>query len=88
MKIQRGICSGEWFSFHHSLSVVYEMWLGKGSTCPMPFFADCDIDDFRNDMHLGPSAHRLMAAEIYHGIDGIMLNPNGTEKRHNRGFAA
>lgn len=54
----------------------------------MPFFADCDIDDFRNDMHLGPSAHRLMAAEIYHGIDGIMLNPNGTEKRHNRGFAA
>ncbi|CDM36600.1 unnamed protein product [Penicillium roqueforti FM164] len=52
------------------------------------FFADCDIDDFRNDMHLGPSAHRLMAAEIYHGIDGIMLNPNGTEKRHNRRFAA
>ena len=52
-------------------------------------FADCDIDDFRNDMHLGPSAHRLMAAEIYHGIDGILLNPNeGTEKRHNRGFAA
>ncbi|KAI3128943.1 hypothetical protein DTO039G3_6451 [Penicillium roqueforti] len=43
---------------------------------------------FWNDMHLGPSAHRLMAAEIYHGIDGIMLNPNGTEKRHNRGFAA
>jgi hypothetical protein len=26
-------------------------------------------------MHLGPSAHRLMATEIYHGIDGVLLNP-------------
>lgn len=25
-------------------------------------------------MHLGPSAHRLMATEIYHGIDGKLLN--------------
>ncbi|KAJ5160848.1 uncharacterized protein N7482_007852 [Penicillium canariense] len=30
---------------------------------------------FWNDMHLGPSAHRLMATEIYHGIDGVLLNP-------------
>lgn len=29
----------------------------------------------RNEMHLGPSAHRLMATEIYHGIDGKLLNP-------------
>lgn len=62
--------------------------VGEGIDMSNAFFADCDIDDFRNDMHLGPSAHRLMAAEIYHGIDGIMLNPNGTEKRHNRRFAA
>lgn len=26
-------------------------------------------------MHLGPSAHRLMATEIYRGIDGVLLNP-------------
>lgn len=40
-------------------------------------------------MHLGASAHRLMAADIYHGID-ILLNPKGVSgKRHNRrGFAA
>lgn len=25
-------------------------------------------------MHLGPSAHRLMATEIYRGIDGVLLN--------------
>jgi len=25
-------------------------------------------------MHLGPSAHRLMATEIYHGIDGELVN--------------
>lgn len=37
-------------------------------------------------MHLGPSAHRLMAMEIYHGIDGKLLNhteavgmPEGSE---------
>jgi hypothetical protein len=30
-------------------------------------------------MHLGPSAHRLMATEIYHGIDGILLNPKDSE---------
>ncbi|KAJ5369789.1 uncharacterized protein N7496_005881 [Penicillium cataractarum] len=38
----------------------------------------CDHPDkylFWNDMHLGPSAHRLMATEIYHGIDGVLLNP-------------
>lgn len=33
----------------------------------------------RNDMHLGPSAHRLMATEIYHGIDGVLLNPKDSE---------
>ena len=25
-------------------------------------------------MSLGPSAHRLMATEIYEGIDGVLLN--------------
>jgi hypothetical protein len=30
-------------------------------------------------MHLGPSAHRLMATEIYHGIDGVLLNPKDSE---------
>lgn len=30
-------------------------------------------------MHLGPSAHRLMATEIYHGIDGVLLNPKEPE---------
>ncbi|KAJ5627358.1 hypothetical protein N7528_004785 [Penicillium herquei] len=29
---------------------------------------------FWNEMSLGPSAHRLMATEIYQGIDGILLN--------------
>ncbi|CAI7631900.1 unnamed protein product [Penicillium glandicola] len=42
---------------------------------------------FWNEMHLGPSAHRLMAAEIYHGIDGVLLNPKPVSKRHSR-FAA
>lgn len=50
-------------------------------------------------MHLGPSAHRLMATEIYHGIDGELVNrkePEATPAesgetattRHTRGFAA
>jgi hypothetical protein len=30
-------------------------------------------------MHLGPSAHRLMATEIYRGIDGVLLNPKEEE---------
>lgn len=30
-------------------------------------------------MHLGPSAHRLMATEIYHGIDGVLLNPKDSD---------
>lgn len=41
-------------------------------------------------MRLGPLAHRLMATEIYHGID-ILLNPKevGSVRRHTRrGFAA
>jgi hypothetical protein len=45
---------------------------------------------FRDEMHLGPFAHRLMATEIYHGID-ILLNPKevGSVRRHTRrGFAA
>ncbi|EPS31744.1 hypothetical protein PDE_06701 [Penicillium oxalicum 114-2] len=29
---------------------------------------------FWDEMHLGPSAHRLMATEIYRGIDGVLLN--------------
>ena len=45
---------------------------------------------FRDEMHLGPLAHRLMATEIYHGIE-ILLNPKevGSVRRHTRrGFAA
>ncbi|KAF7720007.1 Uncharacterized protein PECH_008125 [Penicillium ucsense] len=30
---------------------------------------------FWDEMHLGPSAHRLMATAIYQGIDGVLLNP-------------
>ncbi|KAJ6135884.1 hypothetical protein N7512_001044 [Penicillium capsulatum] len=29
---------------------------------------------FWNEMHLGPSAHRLMATEIYSQIDGLLVN--------------
>lgn len=43
----------------------------------MPLFTDRDFT--RNDMHLGPSAHRLMATEIYHGIDGVLLNPKDSD---------
>jgi hypothetical protein len=39
-------------------------------------------------MHLGPSAHRLMATEVYRGIDGILLNQNVSERHTRRGFAA
>lgn len=51
-------------------------------------------------MHLGPSAHRLMATEIYHGIDGELVNRKEPEAaapaesgetattRVTRGFAA
>lgn len=28
---------------------------------------------FRNEMHLGPSAHRLMGTEIFHGIEEMWL---------------
>ncbi|KXG50912.1 Esterase, SGNH hydrolase-type [Penicillium griseofulvum] len=43
---------------------------------------------FWNEMHLGPFAQRLMATDIYHGIE--IWNPKGVSpKRHNRrGFAA
>ncbi|KAJ5935134.1 hypothetical protein N7466_004681 [Penicillium verhagenii] len=47
---------------------------------------------FWNDMSLGPSAHRLMATEIYEGIDGVLLNAQeqeqSTRRRHTRGFTA
>ncbi|KAJ5662768.1 hypothetical protein N7462_011694 [Penicillium macrosclerotiorum] len=42
---------------------------GKQKQCEHP-----DKYLFWNEMHLGPSAHRLMATEIYHGIDGVLLN--------------
>lgn len=31
-------------------------------------------------MSLGPSAHRLMATEIYEGIDGVLLNAKEESK--------
>lgn len=31
-------------------------------------------------MSLGPSAHRLMATEIYSGIDGVLLNAKEESK--------
>ncbi|KAJ5637710.1 hypothetical protein N7490_007589 [Penicillium lividum] len=43
---------------------------------------------FWNEMSLGPSAHRLMAAEVYQGIDGVLLNPKQLTRRHTRGSAA
>ncbi|KAJ5655944.1 hypothetical protein N7507_007894 [Penicillium longicatenatum] len=43
---------------------------------------------FWNEMSLGPSAHRLMAAEVYQGIDGVLLNQEPSKRRHTREFAA
>ncbi|KAJ5585553.1 uncharacterized protein N7459_005353 [Penicillium hispanicum] len=42
---------------------------------------------FWNEMTLGQSAHRLMATEVYHGINGVLLKPKKepeTEERHTR----
>jgi hypothetical protein len=40
----------------------------------------CLTDDCRDDMHMGPSAHRIMATEIFNGIKSLwILTPNESQ---------
>ncbi|KAL1969512.1 hypothetical protein VTN77DRAFT_8950 [Rasamsonia byssochlamydoides] len=34
---------------------------------------------FWDDMHLGPSAHRILGTEVFHGIEGLWLNHTAPE---------
>lgn len=34
---------------------------------------EAELTSDRNEMHLGPSAHRLMGTEVYHGIEQMWL---------------